>query len=213
MRFKTLIIILSLVIFTGVMTTAAFSQEVVIENQKVPFLFVQTADAGSFDGETLTLEGVGPSVFFSDRPYRINGHVTTDRFVEVWNEGEDSFKEDPPNAVLSFFVDEKAVNVVMELSDPEYDEGTLTYTVKVLDGEIPEEFGQASLFIDHGGDAGWGAAGGLLGGLLLGKVMDGSSQQQPSQTVVYTQPPQPDYSYYRQAPPAACTCAPCPACR
>jgi len=34
---------------------------------KVELLFVQNALSGSFDGKTLTLKGVGPALFFSDR--------------------------------------------------------------------------------------------------------------------------------------------------
>jgi hypothetical protein len=61
-------------------------------------LFVQSAEGVVFEGETLTLKGVSPAVvFFSDRPQRSAGHVDLPGFLKAWNEGTDSFAEDPPN--------------------------------------------------------------------------------------------------------------------
>ena len=68
------------------------------------FLFVQTADAMTFDKATskLTLEGVGATtLFFSDRPERIAGNMDTAAFIPFWSKGADSFLSDPPNADLS----------------------------------------------------------------------------------------------------------------
>ncbi len=66
-------------------------------------MFVQTARGITSDGATLTLRDVTPStLFFSDRPQRVVGHMTTAEFVELWGEGDNSFEADPPNAVLSF---------------------------------------------------------------------------------------------------------------
>ena len=66
-------------------------------------MFVQTARGITSDGATLTLRDVTPStLFFSDRPQRVVGHMTTADFVELWGEGDNSFEADPPNAVLSF---------------------------------------------------------------------------------------------------------------
>ena len=65
-------------------------------------MFVQTARGITSDGATLTLRDVTPStLFFSDRPQRVVGHMTTADFVELWGEGDNSFEADPPNAVLS----------------------------------------------------------------------------------------------------------------
>ena len=81
-------------------------------------MFVQTAQGMTSDGKTLTLEGVTPStLYFSDRPQRIVGHMATNDFVDLWGEGDNSFEEDPPNAVLAFLepgddVPEDAVIVI-----------------------------------------------------------------------------------------------------
>ena len=63
-------------------------------------MFVQTAQRITSDGKTLTLNEVTPStLYFSDRPKRIVGHMATTDFVDLWGEGENSFEADPPNAV------------------------------------------------------------------------------------------------------------------
>ena len=64
-------------------------------------MFVQTAEGIDSDGQTLTLRGITPStLFFSDRPKRVVGHMSTDDFVDLWAIGDNSFATDPPNAVL-----------------------------------------------------------------------------------------------------------------
>ena len=50
------------------------------------------------------LKGIGPmTIFFSDRPKRIAGHMATEDFVADWKEGKgkNSFVDNPPNATLS----------------------------------------------------------------------------------------------------------------
>ena len=81
---------------------------------KVTLLFVQNAEAVSMENGKLTLKGVSPTtVFFSDRPARIAGHMTTKEFVPFWSEGKDSFLADPPNATLSVFDNDKVNDVVV----------------------------------------------------------------------------------------------------
>jgi hypothetical protein len=54
------------------------------------------------DGGTLTLKEVASStLYLSDRPKRIVGHLTTADFVDLRGEGNNRFQEDPPNAVLA----------------------------------------------------------------------------------------------------------------
>jgi hypothetical protein len=48
-------------------------------------MFVQTAHGITSDGKTLVLEGVTPStLYFSDRPQRVVGHMMTSDFVNLW---------------------------------------------------------------------------------------------------------------------------------
>lgn len=161
------------------------------------FLFVQDASSGSFDGKQLTLNDVGPTIFFTDRPYRVFGHTEPQEFVAAWTRGPNSFSTDPPNAVLSLLGDEHLLSAPVVLSNPRYSNGSLTYDVKVEEGKLPETFEHASLFIDN---EAWAAVGGFAAGHILARRRDrehaaaysagkASAHQEPSY-------------YYNAAPPA-----------
>jgi len=114
-------------------------------------LFVQTAHGAEHADGRLVLRNVAPStLFFSDRPQRIVGHLSTEEFVETWGEGEDSFAEDPPNAVLSFLAkgETEPWNTVIEISDPLIAGSDLSYAAKVLEGSLPTAAAGCTLFID-----------------------------------------------------------------
>ena len=116
----------------------------------VEFMFAQTS-AGVTIGDhgRITLEGVSPTtLFFSDRPHRLTGHLMTDDFIANWGSGADSFVDDPPNALLSLFEQDAVNDVVVVLSDPTLSGDDLSYAVKVTDGELAPSDGPASLFID-----------------------------------------------------------------
>jgi hypothetical protein len=115
---------------------------------KVQLLFVQNSISGDFDGKTLTLKGVGPTIFFSDRPERVTGQVTTSEFISHWGQGSDNFAADPPNATLSVFGPKGVTSAVVELTAPKLNGNTLSYNVKVLKGQLPNSFKESSLFID-----------------------------------------------------------------
>jgi hypothetical protein len=120
------------------------------QDQTVEEMFVQQASGVSSTAQTLTLEGVMAStLYFSDRPERVVGHLTTDQFVDDWGLGPNSFDSDPPNAVLSFpEADGSLDDVVVELSSPRLGGGSLTYSVEVLEGTLPPSAGPCTLFID-----------------------------------------------------------------
>jgi hypothetical protein len=115
------------------------------------FLFVQTAKGMSFDKSTnkLTLEGISSTtLFFSDRPERIAGNMKTTAFVPFWSTGKDSFLSDPPNADISILEGDKLRQIVVVLQAPALKGDTLTYTVKVLQGDMPAKGADVSVFID-----------------------------------------------------------------
>lgn len=121
----------------------------VVEADEIEALFVQTAHEVSYDDGKLTLHALAPTtLFFSDRPDRVTGHVTTNEFVDAWDKGDDSFASNPPNAVLSIFHTDGVSDIVLELMRPALDGHQLTYDVVILDGEIPETGGPSALFID-----------------------------------------------------------------
>lgn len=112
-------------------------------------LFVQTSHSMSYEDGVLTLERLGPTaLLFSDRPDRVTGHIPSREFIESWDQGEDSFASNPPNAVVSIFQPDHVQDVVVVLTDPQYDGTNLSYQVEVLDGEIPEAGGETAVFID-----------------------------------------------------------------
>lgn len=79
-------------------------EEANVERKEIQALFVQTAKSVVFENGKLTLNGLAPTtLYFSDRPDRVVGHITSDEFLDAWDEGEDSFADDPPNAALSVF--------------------------------------------------------------------------------------------------------------
>ncbi len=115
----------------------------------VDWLFVQNAKGMKYSDGKLVLKEVNPlTVCFADRPVRLAGHMPTDKFVPMWSEGKDSFLKEPPNATLSTYLDDKMVDSVVELTNPQLADGNLSYDVNILEGEPPAEGGACSLFID-----------------------------------------------------------------
>src|SRR6478752_10866543 len=100
-------------------------------------MFVQIARGVTSDQSTLTLQDVSPStLYFSDRPERVVGHMTTEQFVQMWTQGPNCFAEDPPNAVLSY-VDtgsDTPDDAVVILRDPVAGEDSISYSIEILDG-------------------------------------------------------------------------------
>ena len=114
-------------------------------------MFVQSAQGIESAGGTLTLRGITPStLYFSDRPERVTGHMATADFVDLWGAGENSFESDPPNAVLSFLEPggEVPEDTVIVIREPQLSGGELSYSIDVLEGAVPEHAGPVTLFID-----------------------------------------------------------------
>src|SRR5262245_12311622 len=121
------------------------------EPKTADFLFVQSSKGMTFDKATnkLTLTGVSPvTVFFTDRPERIAGNMKTTAFVPFWSEGKDNFKSNPPNADVSLLNGKTLTQIVVELRDPILKSEDLSYTVKVLQGDVPSRADDVSVFID-----------------------------------------------------------------
>ncbi len=126
-------------------------EEANVEPKEIQALFVQTAKSVVFENGRLTLNGLAPTtLYFSDRPDRVVGHITSDEFLDAWDEGEDSFADDPPNAALSVFSHDgdEIHDIVVVLKDPGLKVDVMTYNVEILDGEMPASGGPSSLFID-----------------------------------------------------------------
>ena len=121
------------------------------DTELIEEMFVQLAKGVTTDESSMTLVGASPStLYFSDRPERVVGHMTTQQFVDHWNDGPDSFASDPPNAVLSFAEpdDSTLSDVVVVLRDPTIQDDLVTYAIDVLEGDLPLKAGACTLFID-----------------------------------------------------------------
>jgi len=110
---------------------------------------VQNAASAKIEGGVLTLGGVtADTLYFSDRPDRIVGRVANRDFVDSWAKGSDSFKADPPNAVLSILSGGTPRDITVELRNPRLSGSDLIYDVKVLEGDATASGGASALFID-----------------------------------------------------------------
>ncbi len=125
------------------------AQQPADKTHEIEFLFVQGADSATLADGVLRLGNVSPStIYFSDRPDRVAGHLTTEEFVSNWGEGEDNFASNPPNATLSILEGETPQEIVLVLTEPRFEDGDLLYNVKVLEGASAATGGGSSLFID-----------------------------------------------------------------
>jgi hypothetical protein len=121
------------------------------QDEECEMLFVEQAKSMAFSAGVMTLMEVNPTIiFFCDRPVRIAGHMTLDAFMRLVSEGENSFKENPPNAALSIFgKDGDVALVVMVLPKaPKIDGTTMSFEIQVLEGTMPKIGGPIALFID-----------------------------------------------------------------
>jgi hypothetical protein len=146
---RTVLLVIALGV-PGATTAIAQTKE---PPKKPQFLFVQTAQSVAFSNGILTLQGVAPvTAFFSDRPERIVGHVRNDLFLKQWSEGTNSFKDNPPNGVLSIFNQgTRPSGAIVVLSNPRVAGSDLLYDVRTLGGNLPATAAESTLFIDGGG--------------------------------------------------------------
>ncbi len=144
---SVMLIVMSLVSLAFLFNAASAAEK---KAETVDLLFVQNAKDIFGDEHSLTLKGIGPTVlFFSDRPERIAGHMTNERYLKLWTEdGKDSFLADPPNATVSILNGDEAKDVVVTLSNPRLDGEDVTYDIKVIKGKMPEKGGPCAVFID-----------------------------------------------------------------
>jgi hypothetical protein len=168
------VLVMGVVVVTGCATpeqsteepAAVAAQEEAVD-EMVEYLFVQHAEGVALKEGVLTLEGVGDDVlYFSDRPHRVVGRETIEEFLESWDQGDESFAEIPPNAVLTVKQKNELRDLTVVLTDPVLTDRTLVYQVEVLDG--PEsgtgDFAAAPHIPPHGAANGTprGPAPGLL---------------------------------------------------
>jgi hypothetical protein len=147
---------------TASLSFAAETEQTKAEKEKIQIMFVQTAEDLKADDQTLRLVNVGQqTLYFSDRPVRIAGHISMPAYMDEWKAGAgpDNFANDPPNATLSVYEGGKAENTlaVVEISHPVMEGKDLVYKYKLIEGAMPKSGGATALFID------WIGVGGGVG--------------------------------------------------
>jgi hypothetical protein len=168
---KLALFIVSLFMFICLFMQIGFAASVpqaAKDSQKASWLFVLAAPRGKITIEggqaKLSLFPMRHIMYFSDRPVRKTGGMSTTDFLKSWNKGKDSFKVDAPNAALigALNVDKEAKNYHVDdfliLNKPQYDEktSTLSFSVSPMNPKNSikaEELSETVLFVD---DYSWG---------------------------------------------------------
>ncbi len=113
------------------------------------YVHVQTAQSLGINlNGRITLHSVAATTLqFSTRPYRLTGSIKTTDFVSTWGEGDDTFAENPPNALLSVADGSNVSNAIVVISDPQLSDGHPSYTIDLSDGSLTPADGPVTVVI------------------------------------------------------------------
>lgn len=113
------------------------------------FLVVKLAHTATIsDGKLELVGGKDSVVVFSDRPYRDTETLTVAEVLENWSKGSDNLVTDPPNAALTGTSGGEEVGLIVELTEPVNENGTLVFTINQLAGPQVSSLDNVSLIID-----------------------------------------------------------------
>ena len=144
--------IIGILIFMLMITAPllTFADPVIDDSKNAQYLFTLASKSGTFEKDILTLKGVPLVVYFSDRPVRKSGHISLEEFIQMWDQGVDSFRDNPPNAELALFDKKRDEHAVVVLRNPKVAGNTISFEVEVIGETVPEKFEHSTLFIDVG---------------------------------------------------------------
>jgi hypothetical protein len=148
MRLATIVGIFTVMLM--LVSGLVFAENVIDDSKNPQYLFTLASKSGTFEGDILTLKGIPLVVYFSDRPVRVAGHITLEKFAGMWNKGVNSFKADPPNAELAIYDKKRDKHAVLIISRPEVKGDTISFKVRLISESIPKSLGHSTLFIDIG---------------------------------------------------------------
>ena len=144
--------ILSLVAFILLIVTCKRDDDV--QPQTEQWLYAHTASQGIATSSTTFVMPVTDDIFgFTDRPNRKSKYISGDEFASYWNDYDDvnSFKLDPPNAVLTWVDGNEIKELEVVITDATFDGSNITYTIDNTSLTNNETFDDASLFMDGKG--------------------------------------------------------------
>jgi hypothetical protein len=138
---------ISIIILSLMASTFTFAEDKPAQEE---WLFVHTAEEAQVTNNTTIVMPVTRDVFaFTDRPYRKHAYMTGEQFASMWAKaGSDSFKTDPPNAVLTWVEGEDVKEAEVVITGASIDGNSITYTTN----SHPNTVGtikSVSLFVDN----------------------------------------------------------------
>ena len=144
-----------LTVATALVTGLFFSSSAIAEEAKpAEWLFVHTAQTAEMTSDTTLVMPATRDIFaFTDRPNRMHGYMNAHEFVSLWDEGEgDTFKADPPNAVLTWVDGDgelKEAELLILSAETVSHGREIAYEVKLEAGDVVSgKIGVVSFFVD-----------------------------------------------------------------
>ena len=137
---------LSIIILSLFVSTFAFAEDKPAEE----WLFVHTGEEAQVTNNTTIVMPVTRDIFaFTDRPYRKHAYITAEVFASLWAKaGSNSFKTDPPNAVLTWVDGEDVKEAEVVITGAQVAGGSITYTTNTLSNTVGT-LKTVSLFVDN----------------------------------------------------------------
>ena len=118
------------------------------------WLYTHTAiEATATSSTTLVIPFTEDIFAFTDRPNREFKYISGDEFASYWNDYDDenSFKLDPPNAVLTWLDADGGEEVEVVITDANFDGNNVIYTIENTTIIANQSFEDVSLFVDANG--------------------------------------------------------------
>lgn len=163
-RLKPVCPVFVLALLMVLLAMASYGIAATTSSEAPQLMFGQTAEDLKVDAAKSTFRLVKvnqQTLYFSDRPQRIAGHVKMADYLKEWTAkaGKDNFGANPPNGTLSIYEPGQpdSTLVVVEITNPLVEGADLVYRYKVINGKMPAKGGATALFID------WIGAGGGVG--------------------------------------------------
>jgi len=118
------------------------------------WLYTHTAlEATATSSTTIVMPFTADIFAFTDRPNREFKYISGDEFASYWNDYDDenSFKLDPPNAVLTWVDADGVSEVEVVITDANFDGNNVIYTIENTTITANQSFEDVSLFVDGNG--------------------------------------------------------------
>ena len=119
-------------------------------------MYTHTAlEATATSSTTIVMPFTEDIFAFTDRPNREYKYISGDEFASYWNDYDDenSFKLDPPNAVLTWVDADGVSEVEVVITDANFDGNNVIYTIENTTITANQSFEDVSLFVDGNGSS------------------------------------------------------------